>query len=56
MENVVNVLQICELGAIPLNRKLHNLDSCFPFLFPNFHIYVNAKPLKSCRLRKCLNR
>ena len=56
MENVVKVLQLCEVGTIPLNRKLHNLASCFPFLFPNFHMYVSVEPLKSYRLRKCLNR
>ena len=56
MENVVKVLQLCEVGTIPLNRKLHNLAPCFPFLFPNFHMYVSVEPLKSYRLRKCLNR
>ena len=55
MENVVKVLQICELRTIHLNRKLQNLASCFPFLSPNFHIYVSAEPLESYWLRKCVN-
>ena len=38
MENVVKFLQLCKVGTITLNRKLHNLAPCFPFLFPNSSI------------------
>ena len=47
MENVVKFLQLCKVGTITLNRKLHNLAPCFPFLFPNFHIYVSVEPPNS---------
>ena len=55
MENVVKVLQLCEVRTIPLNGKLHNLASCFPFISPKFDMYITVEPIESYLLRKFLN-